>query len=200
VIALWQGGGNLGAYLGLLTSPSGMSSANMFRLDSWWIEKRWLDEPLTARLGQFAGQDFFGAQHYATSFIFEPMGYSFGNLFTDFESFDTPSTPAFELRVVPIHNLYVKSMVLAGDSSPFSHNPTGLVPQFRGDPVSVSEIGFTPRQEGVVGSGIAVRRISVPRAASSGEMDTCAGRALRFVNPEQPRYHSKNTVRAIQVR
>ena len=50
--ALWQGGGNLGAYLGLLTSPSGMSSANTCRLDSWWIEKRWLDERITARVGQ----------------------------------------------------------------------------------------------------------------------------------------------------
>jgi porin len=39
--ALCQGGGNLGAYLGLIASPSGMSSANTFRLDSWWIEKRW---------------------------------------------------------------------------------------------------------------------------------------------------------------
>jgi hypothetical protein len=38
----------------------------------------------------------------------------------------------------------VKSLVLAGDPSPFSHNRTGLVPQFRGTPVSVSEIGFTP--------------------------------------------------------
>jgi hypothetical protein len=38
--ALWQAGGNLGAYLGLLTSPSGMSSMNACRLDSWWIEKR----------------------------------------------------------------------------------------------------------------------------------------------------------------
>lgn len=27
---------------------------------------------------------------------------------------------------------------------PFSNNPTGLVPQFSGTPVSVSEIGFTP--------------------------------------------------------
>src|SRR6266850_346705 len=79
---LWQGGGNLGAYLGLLTSPSGMSSANTCRLDSWWIEKRWLDERITARVGQFAGQDFYGAQHYAASFIFEPMGYALGNLFT----------------------------------------------------------------------------------------------------------------------
>src|SRR5258708_18034745 len=35
-------------------------------------------------------------------------------------------------------------MVLAEDREPFSHNPTGLVPQFRGVPVSVSEIGLTP--------------------------------------------------------
>ncbi len=145
--ALWQGGGNLGAYLGLLTSPSGMSSMNTCRLDSWWIEKRWLDERITARVGQFAGQDFYGAQHYAASFIFEPMGYALGNLFTDLESFDPPSTPAMEVRVVPIHNLYVKSMVLAAVRSPFSQNPTGLVPQFNGVPMSVSEIGLTPGKD-----------------------------------------------------
>ncbi len=134
--ALWQGGGNLGTYLGLLTSPSGMSSMNTFRLDSWWIEKRWLDERITARVGQFAGQDFYGAQHYAASFIFEPMGYALGNLFTTIESFDPPSTPAMEVRVVPIHNFYVKSMVLAAVRSPFSQNPTGLVPQFNGVPTA----------------------------------------------------------------
>jgi carbohydrate-selective porin OprB len=145
--ALWQGGGNLGTYLGLLTSPSGMSSMNTCRLDSWWIEKRWLDEHLIARVGQFAGQDFYGSQHYAASFIFEPMGYALGNLFTDYESFDPPSTPAAEVRVVPIHNLYVKSMVEAEDRDPFAHNPTGFVPQFRGVPVSISEIGFTPGQK-----------------------------------------------------
>jgi len=142
--ALWQGGGNLGAYLGLLTGPSGMASADTFRLDSWWIEKRWVDERLTARIGQFAEQDFYGTQHYAASFIFEPMGYALGNLFTTIETFDPPSTPAMEVRVVPASHFYVKSMVAAGDREPFSHNPTGLVPQFRGTPVSVSEIGFTP--------------------------------------------------------
>jgi porin len=142
--ALWQGGGNLGAYLGLLTSPSGMSSMNTCRLDSWWLEKRWLDERIAARIGQFAGQDFYGAQHYAASFIFEPMGYALGNLFTDFESFDPPSTPAMEIRVVPVHYLYIKSMVEAEDREPFAHNPTGLVPQLRGVPVSISEIGFAP--------------------------------------------------------
>jgi porin len=142
--ALWQGGGNLGTYLGLLTSPSGMSSMNTCRLDSWWIEKRWLDERIVARVGQFAGVDFYGAQHYAASFIFEPMGYALGNLFTTYEIFDPPSTPAIEIRAVPIHNLYVKSMVMAAVSSPFSQNPTGLVPQFNGTPLSTYEIGFTP--------------------------------------------------------
>lgn len=142
--ALWQAGGNLGTYLGLLTGPSGMASADTFRLDSWWFEKRWLNERITARFGQFAGQDFYGAQYDATSFIFEPLGYALGNLFTDYESFDPPSTPALEVRVVPTHNIYVKSMVEAEDRIPFAHNPTGLVPQFRGVPVSISEIGFTP--------------------------------------------------------
>ena len=142
--ALWQGGGNLGSYLGLLTSPSGMSSMNTCRLDSWWIEKRWRDERIIARVGQFAGQDFYGAQYLAASFIFEPMGYALGNAFTTLESFDPPSTPAMEIRVVPVHNLYVKSMVMAEVRSPFSQNPTGLVPQFNGTPVSTYEIGFTP--------------------------------------------------------
>ncbi len=43
-----------------------------------------------------------------------------------------------------IRDLYVKSMVEAEDREPFAHNPTGFVPQFRGVPVSISEIGFTP--------------------------------------------------------
>ena len=96
---------------------------------------------------QFAGQDFYGAQHYAASFVFEPMGYALGNLSTTSESFDPPSTPAAEVRVAPFRDLYVKSMVMAGVRSPFSQNPTGLVPHFNGTPVSVSEIGFTPGEK-----------------------------------------------------
>src|SRR5271170_6889533 len=142
--ALWQGGGNLGTYLGTLTGPSGMASENTFRLDSWWLEKRWLNERFVARVGQFAGQDFYGVQHDGASFIFEPMGYALGNLSTNFESYDPPSTPAMEVRVVPMHHLYVKSMVEAEDRDPYAHSLTGVVPQFRGVPVSLSEIGFTP--------------------------------------------------------
>jgi porin len=142
--AVWQTGANVGSYLGTLTGPSGMASGNTFRLDSWWLEKRWLNERLTGRVGQFAGQDFYGAQHDAASFIFEPMGYALGNLFTNYESYDPPSTPAMEVRVVPMRYLYVKSMVEAEDRAPYAHNLTGFVPQFRGVPVSISEIGFTP--------------------------------------------------------
>jgi len=103
-----------------------------------------MGERVAVRVGQFAGQDFYGAQHYAASYVFEPMGYAFANLFTTVESFEPPSTPAMEVRVAPRRDVYVKSMVRAGDPSPFSHNPTGLVPQVRGTPVSVSEIGFIP--------------------------------------------------------
>lgn len=145
--ALWQGGAVLGNYLGLLTSPSSLSSANAFRLDSWWLEKRMRKERFVVRAGQFAGQDFYGASHYGSSFIFEPLGYALGNLGSTFETFDPPSTPAAELRVVPARHFYVKSMVMAGDRFQYAHNPTGLVPQFRGAPVSASEIGFSPGKQ-----------------------------------------------------
>jgi hypothetical protein len=49
-----------------------------------------------------------------------------------------------EVRFVPVRSFYVKSMVEAEDRKPFAHNPTGLVPQFRGVPVSITEIGFSP--------------------------------------------------------
>lgn len=111
-------------------------SANTTRLDSWWIEKRWLDDRIAVRIGQFAGQDFYGNAQYGESFINGPMGYALGN-------FNPFATPAAEIRIVPIDHLYLKSMVMAGDPSPLTSNPTGLVPTFRGNPVIVSEIGFT---------------------------------------------------------
>jgi porin len=141
---LAQGGGNLGLDLGLLTGPSGLVSANTARLDSWWIEKRCLDERIAVRVGQFAGQDVYGNGQYGTSFIISPLNYALGNLFTTFETFNPFATPAAEIRIAPIDHFYLKSMVMAGDPSAAISNPTGLVPQFRGSPVVVSEIGFTP--------------------------------------------------------
>jgi carbohydrate-selective porin OprB len=72
------------------------------------------------------------------------MGYALDNLFNTRESYDPPSTPAAELRVSPVHYLYLKSMVFGAERDPYGHNPTGLVPQFRENAMSVSEIGFSP--------------------------------------------------------
>jgi porin len=179
--ALWQGGGDMGTYLGLITAPSGLSSANTFRLDSWWVEKRWLDEGVVIRAGQFAGQDFYGAQYDAASFIFEPLGYALGNLSNTLESYDPPSTPAAEVRVVPIRWLYLKSMVLAASLSPFSSNPTGLVPQFHGTPMSVSEVGFSP---GKAASSVQASGNVKSRKGYSGLYQFGAAyNPARFVNP-----------------
>src|SRR5258708_6423166 len=68
--ALWQGGGNLGQYLGLLSSPSGMSSGNTFRLDWWWLEKRGLNERLATRVRHFPVPSFSASHHHHTSFLF----------------------------------------------------------------------------------------------------------------------------------
>src|SRR5260221_8141001 len=47
---LAQGGGNLGLDLGLVTGPSGLVSASTTRLDSWSIEKRWLNDRVAVRV------------------------------------------------------------------------------------------------------------------------------------------------------
>jgi carbohydrate-selective porin OprB len=138
--AVWQAGANLQQYLGLSINPS--SSGNTFRMDSWWIEKRFWKQKVAVRMGQFAVQDFYGTQHYAASFIMEPMGYALGNLSTTYASFDPPSTSAMELRVAPTLHFYTKAMVFGADRFPYTHNQTGLVPQFRGAAASASEIGF----------------------------------------------------------
>jgi porin len=148
ITAVYQGGGNLGKYLGTITGPSGLASANTFRLDSWWLEKRSFGDRLVVRFGQFAAQDFYGTQLFGPSFVFEPLQYALTNLFsTVYESFDPPSTPAAELRVIPRPHIYVKSMVFVSVRDPYSINPTGLVPQFRGDASSASEIGYSPGKD-----------------------------------------------------
>ena len=144
VTAVWQGGGNLGTYLGQFAGPSGLASANTFRLDSWWVDKEILAKRLYLRAGQFAAADSYGNQLFGPSFIYEPMQYALDNLNGTYESFDPPSTPAAELRLIPTEHVYLKSMVYAADRVPYAHNPTGLVPDFRGAASSASEIGWSP--------------------------------------------------------
>ncbi len=47
---------------------------------------------------------------------------------------------------MPVNHVYVKSMVYTADRFQYAHNPTGLVPQFRGAASTASEIGWTPGQ------------------------------------------------------
>jgi porin len=85
---------------------------------------------------------------FGPSFVFEPLQYALPNLFsTVYESFDPPSTPAAEVRVIPEPHFYVKSMVFASVRNPYSVNPTGFVPQFHGDASSASEIGYSPGKD-----------------------------------------------------
>src|ERR1700690_3673835 len=95
------------------------------------------------------------------------MGYALGNLFTDSESFDPPSTPAFELRFVPIHSLYVKSIVAAAVPSPFSQNPSGRGPPINGTPVIVKRVkcyvffAFTGGTRATAASVVSRRKVNV---------------------------------------
>jgi hypothetical protein len=57
-----KGCGEVGTIGSSAAVTNAVVSNNTARLDSWWIEKRWLDERIVARVGQFAGQDFYGVQ------------------------------------------------------------------------------------------------------------------------------------------
>ena len=74
----------------------------------------------------------YDSQLFGSSFIFEPLHYGFGNLFSTYENFDPPSTPTAEMRVIPASHFYIKSMLFDADRPLYAHSPTGFVPQFHG--------------------------------------------------------------------
>lgn len=141
---VWQYGANLGVqYIGSLANPSSLVSAHTFRLDSWWLQQKVLDGKLTFRAGQFAGQDFYGVREYGGSYLYEPMGYAFGNLFgTVYESYDPPSTPAADVKIAPTKNIYLKTAILSGNRDPFNQDTTGFHFAIKDSPVWASEAGY----------------------------------------------------------
>jgi hypothetical protein len=129
--AVWQTGANMGSYLGLDRQSQRDCQHEYISPGFLVVREDLVEESYRARVGQFAGQDSYGDQNFGKSFVFGPISGSLDNLSNTFESFDPPSTPALEIRVVPFHNFYVKSMVLAVDRSPFSNNsnwPGSTVP------------------------------------------------------------------------
>ena len=140
---LWQVGANLGAKIGTLANPSDLVSAHTTRLDSFWLEQNFLNSKIRLRAGQLAGLDFYGNQEYGGSWLIEPMGYAFGNLFTSiFESFNPAGTPGAEARFTPTRNFYLKTAVMAGNRDPYKQDPTGFHFQIRDIPDFLFETGF----------------------------------------------------------
>jgi porin len=143
ITALWQGGGDMGGYIGSIANPTSLYSADTTRLDSWWFEQALLNDKLFVRLGQFAGLDFYGVQADAASYIIEPLGYAIGNLFpADYESFDPAGTPAAEVRVVPSKHFYWKSAIFSGNRNPYHDDINGLHFVIKDSPVIATEVGY----------------------------------------------------------
>src|SRR5229473_3326438 len=140
---LWQVGANLGAKIGTLANPSDLVSAHTTRLDSFWLEQNFLNSKVRLRAGQLAGLDFYGNQEYGGSWLIEPMGYAFGNLFSSiFESFNPAGTPGAEIRFAPKRSFYVKSAVMAANRNPYQDDPTGTNFQIRDTPDFLFETGY----------------------------------------------------------
>ena len=143
VTGLWQAGSDLGAHVGSIANPSSLVSANTARLDSWWFEQALARNKLFLRVGQFAGLDFYGNQLDGSSYILEPLGYAFGNLFTaNFESFNPAGTPAAEIRVVPNDHFYWKAAMFSGNRDPYRDDTNGLHFKFKDTPVIATEVGY----------------------------------------------------------
>jgi porin len=144
---LWQGGGDLGAKIGTLANPSDLVSAHTTRLDSFWLQQLFFNKKLRVRAGQLAGLDFYGNQEYGGSWLIEPLGYAFGNLFSSiYESFNPAGTPGAEIRVAPTHSFYLKSAVMAGNRNPYQQDPTGTNFQIRDTPDFLFEAGYLINQ------------------------------------------------------
>ena len=140
---LWQTGGNLGARMGALANPSDLVSANAARLDSFWLEQNFFHNKLRIRAGQLAGLDFYGNQEYGGTFLMEPLGYAFGNLFSSvYESFNPAGTPGAEVKFAPKRSFYVKTAVMAGNRDPYHQDPTGFEFKIRDTPDYLFETGY----------------------------------------------------------
>jgi porin len=143
---LWQTGSNLGLRIGTLANPSDLVSANAARLDSFWLEQSLFQNKLRVRAGQLAGLDFYGNEEYGGSWLLEPLGYAFGNLFSSvYESFNPAGTPGAEIRVAPKRSFYVKASVMAGNRDPYHQDPTGFEFKIRDTPDYLFETGYLVR-------------------------------------------------------
>ena len=147
ITGLWQNGVNMGQTIGSIANPSSLVSASTIRLDSFWFEQALAHNRVFLRAGQFAGQDFYGVQDLGGHYLLEPLGYAYGNLFSNvYLSFDPASGPAGEVRVNVTKGLYVKSAVFSGNRNPYSQDGTGFNFLKQDSGTWAAEIGYKTDQ------------------------------------------------------
>jgi porin len=139
-----QNGGNAGANIGSKANPSSLVSAETTRVDTFWLQQKLFHGVLVLRAGQLAQQDDYGVQEYGGSFVMEPLGYAYGNLFADVNAqFDPASKPGVELQLHPYGGFYAKAEFLNGQSNPYGNQDQHGVGFDTGGPgLLASEIGF----------------------------------------------------------
>jgi porin len=145
---LWQTGGNLGARIGALANPSDLVNADAARLCSLWLEQFFFDHKLRIRAGELAGQDFYGNQEYGGSWLMDPLGYAFGNLFSSvYESPNLAGTPGAEVMFAPKRSFYLKTAVMAGNRNPLHQDPIGFEFKIRDTPNYLFEAEYLVNPE-----------------------------------------------------
>lgn len=152
--ALWQTGVNVGDKLGSYANPSGIASEHLFRMDSYWLQETMDGGRLSVRAGQMAGWDFYGNQEFGEAYVIEPLGYAFGNMFSNtYLTYNPAGVPAAQIRYQafhpndhsPITGFYFKSGIFSGNQNPYLQDPTGLHFKIANSPVIPSEVGYVFR-------------------------------------------------------
>ena len=144
ITGLNQNGGNAGQNIFSLANPSSLVSSQTTRLDSFWLQEKLFNGGLILRVGQFAQQDFYGVQEYGGTYLLEPLGYAYGNLFSSVNAtFDPAAKPGVEVQIHPYGGFYAKAMFQNGQSNPYGNQDQhGFGFDTGGPGVLASEIGY----------------------------------------------------------
>jgi porin len=139
-----QTGGNADPQIGGYANPSSIDGHQTSRVDSFWLQQKLFNGVVVIRVGQLAQQDNYGEQEYGGSFLVEPIGYAFSNLFSNvFATFDPAGKPGVELQIHPYGGFYIKSMYQKGNENPYGpEDEHGLGFDTGGQGTLATEIGW----------------------------------------------------------
>jgi carbohydrate-selective porin OprB len=98
-----------------------------------------------------AGWDYYGNQEYGAAFLIEPLGYAFGNMFSDvYLTYNPAGVPAAQFLFDGTkrtesgrRGFYGQAGIFSGNRNPYVQDPTGLEFKIRNSPVVATELGYT---------------------------------------------------------